>query len=102
MSGIRGYFVSNAEFDLNLIPTWRQGYRFQFEPAQNAFVILYPEGMIKLNDSAAAIGQHIDGQQNVAAIVALLKQQFGDIAEIEQDVVDYMRVAQQQYWIDLR
>jgi pyrroloquinoline quinone biosynthesis protein D len=94
--------VTNAEFDLNLIPTWRQGYRFQFEPAQNAFVILYPEGMIKLNDSAGAIGQHINGQQNVAAIVALLKQQFGDIAEIEQDVVDYMRVAQQQYWIDLR
>ncbi|ENU90824.1 coenzyme PQQ synthesis protein D [Acinetobacter vivianii] len=94
--------MSNAEFDLNLIPTWRQGYRFQFEPAQNAFVILYPEGMIKLNDSAGAIGQHIDGQQNVADIVALLKQQFGDIAEIEQDVVDYMRVAQQQYWIDLR
>ncbi|KYQ81348.1 coenzyme PQQ synthesis protein D [Acinetobacter sp. NRRL B-65365] len=94
--------MTNAEFDLNLIPTWRQGYRFQFEPAQNAFVILYPEGMIKLNDSAGAIGQHIDGQQNVATIVALLKQQFGDIAEIEQDVVDYMRVAQQQYWIDLR
>jgi len=94
--------VTNAEFDLNLIPTWRQGYRFQFEPAQNAFVILYPEGMIKLNDSAGAIGQHINGQQNVAAIVALLKQQFGNIAEIEQDVVDYMRVAQQQYWIDLR
>lgn len=94
--------MSNAEFDLNLIPTWRQGYRFQFEPAQNAFVILYPEGMIKLNDSAGAIGQHINGQQNVADIVALLKKQFGDIAEIEQDVVDYMRVAQQQYWIDLR
>lgn len=94
--------MTNAEFDLNLIPTWRQGYRFQFEPAQNAFVILYPEGMIKLNDSAGAIGQHINGQQNVAAIVALLKQQFGDIAEIEQDVIDYMRVAQQQYWIDLR
>ncbi|RPE28136.1 pyrroloquinoline quinone biosynthesis protein D [Acinetobacter sp. BIGb0102] len=94
--------MTNAEFDLNLIPAWRQGYRFQFEPAQNAFVILYPEGMIKLNDSAGAIGQHINGQQNVADIVALLKQQFGDIAEIEQDVVDYMRVAQQQYWIDLR
>ncbi|MDH0564773.1 pyrroloquinoline quinone biosynthesis peptide chaperone PqqD [Acinetobacter courvalinii] len=94
--------MSNTAFDLNLIPTWRQGYRFQFESAQNAFVILYPEGMIKLNDSAGAIGQHIDGQQSVAAIVGLLKQQFGDIAEIEQDVVDYMQVAQQQYWIDLR
>lgn len=94
--------MSNTAFDLNLVPIWRQGYRFQFEPAQNAFVILYPEGMIKLNDSAGAIGQHIDGQRTVAAIVALLKQQFGDIAEIEQDVVDYMRVAQQQFWIELQ
>lgn len=94
--------MSNAVFDLNLVPIWRQGYRFQFEPAQNAFVILYPEGMIKLNDSAGAIGQHIDGQRTVAAIVALLKQQFGDIAEIEQDVVDYMRIAQQQFWIELQ
>ena len=42
-------------FDLNLKPTWRQGYRFQFEPAQKSHVILYPEGMITLNESAAAI-----------------------------------------------
>ena len=28
---------------------------FSFEPAQNAYVLLYPEGMIKLNDSASII-----------------------------------------------
>ncbi|MBP8006237.1 pyrroloquinoline quinone biosynthesis peptide chaperone PqqD [Acinetobacter sp. NIPH 1852] len=94
--------MNKVALDLNLIPTWRQGYRFQFEPAQNGFVILYPEGMIKLNESAGAIGQYIDGQNNVSAIIAELKQQFGDVADIEQDVVDYMLVAQQQYWIDLR
>lgn len=94
--------MNKAAFDLKLIPTWRQGYRFQFEPAQNGFVILYPEGMIKLNESAGAIGQYIDGKNNVSAIIAELKQQFGDIADIEQDVVDYMLVAQQQHWIDLR
>jgi pyrroloquinoline quinone biosynthesis protein D len=27
-------------------------YRFQWEPAQNAFVLLYPEGMVKLGGSA--------------------------------------------------
>ncbi|HAV4572772.1 TPA: pyrroloquinoline quinone biosynthesis peptide chaperone PqqD, partial [Acinetobacter baumannii] len=80
---------------------WRQGYRFQFEPAQNGFVILYPEGMIKLNESAGAIGQYIDGTNNVSAIIAQLKQQFGDIPEIDNDVIDYMLVAQQQHWIDL-
>ena len=94
--------MNKAALDLNLIPTWRQGYRFQFEPAQNGFVILYPEGMIKLNESAGAIGQYIDGQNNVSAIIAELKQQFGDVADIEQDVVEYMLVAQQQHWIDLR
>ncbi|RZF53038.1 pyrroloquinoline quinone biosynthesis peptide chaperone PqqD [Acinetobacter halotolerans] len=94
--------MNKAALDLNLIPTWRQGYRFQFEPAQNGFVILYPEGMIKLNESAGAIGQYIDGQNNVSSIIAELKQQFGDVADIEQDVVDYMLVAQQQHWIDLR
>jgi pyrroloquinoline quinone biosynthesis protein D len=33
-------------------------------------VLLYPEGMIKLNDSAALIGGLIDGQRDVAAIIA--------------------------------
>ena len=93
--------MSAAQFDLNRIPTWRQGYRFQFEPAQNAFVILYPEGMIKLNETAGAIGQYIDGEKNVSSIIAEIKQQFGDIAEIDQDVVGYMLVAEQQHWIDL-
>lgn len=93
--------MNKEQFDLNLIPTWRQGYRFQFEPAQNSFVILYPEGMIKLNESAGAIGQYIDGQKSVFAIIGELKQQFGDIAEIDQDVIDYMLVAKQQHWIDL-
>lgn len=93
--------MNKEQFDVNLVPTWRHGYRFQFEPAQNGFVILYPEGMIKLNESAGAIGQYIDGKNNVSAIIAQLKQQFGDIAEIDNDVIDYMLVAQQQHWIDL-
>ena len=57
--------------------------------------------MIKLNESAGAIGQYIDGKNNVSAIIAQLKQQFGDVAEIDNDVIDYMLVAQQQHWIDL-
>ncbi len=56
--------------------------------------------MIKLNESAGAIGQYIDGKNNVSAIIAQIKQQFGDIAEIDNDVIDYMLVAQQQHWID--
>ncbi|MEN8369250.1 pyrroloquinoline quinone biosynthesis peptide chaperone PqqD [Acinetobacter bereziniae] len=94
--------MNNKVLDQNLIPIWRPGYRFQFEPAQNSFVILYPEGMIKLNESAGAIGQCIDGINSILDIITYLKQQFGDIAEIDNDVFDYMLVAQQQYWIDFK
>ncbi len=93
--------MSLPELDLSIIPTWRQGYRFQFEPAQDAYVLLYPEGMIKLNQSASAIGQHIDGKTSIAEIIQKVKALFGDIPEIEQDIIEYMLVAQREHWIDL-
>lgn len=93
--------MSLLELDLSIIPTWRQGYRFQFEPAQNAYVLLYPEGMIKLNQSASEIGQHIDGQTSIAEIIQKVTVKFGDIPEIKQDIIEYMLVAQREHWIDL-
>lgn len=90
-----------SDFNLAVVPKWRRGYRFQFEPLQKQHVLLYPEGMIKLNDSAAAISALINGTDSVDQIVAQLKQQFGDLDAIEHDVVDYMRVAEQQHWIEL-
>lgn len=37
------------------IVAFRRGYRLQWEAAQESHVILYPEGMAKLNETAAAI-----------------------------------------------
>ncbi|WP_367109195.1 pyrroloquinoline quinone biosynthesis peptide chaperone PqqD [uncultured Psychrobacter sp.] len=93
--------VSLPELDLFLVPTWRPGYRFQFEPAQDAYVLLYPEGMIKLNDSASIIGQHIDGQASIADIIKKVQALFGEVPEIKQDIIEYMLVAQREHWIDL-
>lgn len=93
--------MSLPELDLSIIPTWRQGYRFQFEPAQNTYVLLYPEGMIKLNESASEIGQYIDGQTTIADIIQKVTAKFGDIPEIKQDIIEYMLVAQREHWIDL-
>jgi pyrroloquinoline quinone biosynthesis protein D len=88
-------------FDRNRIPNWRRGYRYQFEPAQNGHVLLYPEGMIKLNESAAAIGGLIDGQRSVAAIIALLDEQFPGVPELGEDVEQFMEVARAEHWIEL-
>ena len=86
-------------FDQNRIPQWRPGYRFQFEPAQQGYVLLYPEGMIKLNDSAAEISQLIDGESNVANIIAQLSEKFPQAADIGDDIEHFMLVAHEQHWI---
>ena len=82
-------------------PTWRQGYRYQYEPAQKGHVLLYPEGMIKLNDSAALIGGLIDGERDVAAIIAELDKQFPGVPELSDDIEQFMEVARAEHWITL-
>ncbi|NMT62296.1 pyrroloquinoline quinone biosynthesis peptide chaperone PqqD [Marinobacter orientalis] len=84
---------------LEQIPRLRPGFRFQWEPAQNAHVLLYPEGMVRLNDSAGAVLKEVDGQRNVADIVATLEQQFPDAGSLEGDVSEFLKDAEQQHWI---
>jgi pyrroloquinoline quinone biosynthesis protein D len=61
-------------------PDWKPqiapGMRLQFEPAQDTWVLLYPEGMVKLNPSASAILQRCNGGRTVAEVVAELEAQF--------------------------
>ena len=37
------------------VPRVGAGFRLQWEPAQDCHVLLYPEGMVKLNGSAGEI-----------------------------------------------
>ncbi|WP_460133519.1 pyrroloquinoline quinone biosynthesis peptide chaperone PqqD [Pseudomonas sp. S1_E04] len=88
-------------FDRSRIPAWRQGYRYQYEPAQKGHVLLYPEGMIKLNYSAALIGGLIDGERDVAAIIAVLGEQFPAVPELVDHIEQFMEVARAEHWITL-
>lgn len=88
-------------FDRQQRPGWRTGYRFQYEPAQQGHVLLYPEGMIKLNESAAAISELIDGQRTVQNIIDHLNEQFPGVPELADDVEQFMLVAYDKHWITL-
>lgn len=81
------------------VPCLRPGYRFQWEPAQNAHVLLYPEGMVKLNGSAGAVLKEVDGHRDVAAIVSALEQQFPEAGSLESDVREFLNDAERQQWI---
>ncbi|MGM0772436.1 pyrroloquinoline quinone biosynthesis peptide chaperone PqqD [Marinobacter sp.] len=81
------------------VPKLRPGFRFQWEPAQSAHVLLYPEGMVRLNGSAGAVLKEVDGRRNVADIVAILEREFPDAGSLEGDVCEFLKDAEQQQWI---
>ena len=66
----------NAASTLPLHPKLARLFRLQFESAQNAWVLLYPEGMVQLNPSAAEILRRCDGQRDRDGIVSELEALF--------------------------
>ena len=85
-----------------LIPAFRRGYRLQWEAAQQSHVVLYPEGMAKLNETAAAILELVTGKQDVAAIVSTLDARFPEAGGVGDDVKDFLQSAVEQTWIQCR
>ena len=58
-------------------PALNRLFRLQWEPVQQCHVLLYPEGMVRLNGSAGAILTCCDGSASLGQIVATLEAQFG-------------------------
>nr|WP_261977805.1 pyrroloquinoline quinone biosynthesis peptide chaperone PqqD [Marinobacter sp. F3R11] len=80
---------------------FRRGFRFQWEPAQQCHVLLYPEGMVKLNDSAGAILSEVDGQRSVADLISALEQKFPEAGGLKDDVCEFLDHAFSQHWLEL-
>jgi pyrroloquinoline quinone biosynthesis protein D len=74
------------------------GFRLQWEPVQDCHVLLYPEGMVKLNGSAGAIMSRCDGARDVAAITADLELAF-NATNLQRDVLGFVELAGRQRWL---
>jgi pyrroloquinoline quinone biosynthesis protein D len=75
--------------------------RLQWEEAQQAHVLLYPEGMVKLNGSAGAILSRCDGVRTVADIVTDLERSYG-ASGLAGDVTAFVALALERRWLELR
>lgn len=75
-------------------------FRLQWEEAQNTWVLLYPEGMVKLNQSAGEITRRCDGERTVADIVADLETTFG-AQNLTADVVAFLDLASERGWLEI-
>ena len=83
------------------VPVVGRGFRLQWEAAQEAHVLLYPEGMVKLNNSAAAIMARCDGVRTVADIVADIERTY-DVTGLAGDVGAFVAMARDNGWLELR
>ena len=73
-------------------------FRLQWEPAQDAHVLLYPEGMVKLNQSAGEILKRLDGTRPLAEVTADCEAAFNARGLLD-DVLGFIGAALEQGWV---
>lgn len=80
-------------------PRLSRKFRLQFEPAQDRWVLLYPEGMVLLNPSAAEILKRCTGTASVDDIVDSLQSLF-NVQGIAPEVRNLLEEGQRRGWIE--
>lgn len=73
-------------------------HRLQWEEAQQKNVILYPEGMVELNQSSAEILQLCDGTRTFPQLVEELEAKF-ETSNLAGDIEGFLNVALENSWI---
>jgi len=79
-------------------PKLNKMFRLQWEEVQQGYVLLYPEGMVQLNASAAEIIRRCDGQTTVNALVADLESAFAQ-SNLRNQIVQLLAQAYVRRWL---
>lgn len=74
-------------------------HRFQWEEAQQSYVILFPEGMVKLHGGAGEVIKRVNGKATVGDVVTELKAAFPDAEGIEDDIIGMFEMAVGKAWL---
>ncbi len=84
----------NPELSISFSP----GHRLQWEEAQQKDVILYPEGMVELNQSSAEILKLCDGSRTLDQLVTDLEEKFST-SGLKSDISSFLEDALKNGWI---
>ncbi len=76
------------------------GHRIQYEPSQSRHVLLYPEGLVELGDTAEAILTRCRAETTMANIVSDLEEEFQGEG-LAQDVGEFLEEARARGWINV-
>ncbi|MFJ7212611.1 pyrroloquinoline quinone biosynthesis peptide chaperone PqqD [Amycolatopsis sp. NPDC098790] len=70
------------------VPQLRRGVRLSFDHVRETHVLLFPEGVLVPNTTAAAVLELCDGARTVTDIASVLGTRFTGVRE--QDVLDVL------------
>jgi len=73
-------------------------YFLRWEEAQQAHVLLYPEGIVKLNETAGAILSRCTGETSVRELIDGLKRQYTE-GNVEDGVRKFLEESHSKGWI---
>ena len=76
-------------------------FRLQWEEVPQKHVLLYPEGMVELSETAAEILIRCDGKRAVHDIIEDLQGDF-ESTEIAKDVTKFLEEAAGRGWITVQ
>ncbi len=73
-------------------------FQLQWEEKQDCFVLLYPEGMVQLSQSAGEILNLCNGVNNTVNIAALLEKKF-NTSGLLNDIIEFLEDAMSRKWV---
>jgi pyrroloquinoline quinone biosynthesis protein D len=89
-----------AVLDVQQRPEINPLFLFRWEDTQASYVLLYPEGVVKLNDIAGEILKRCDGSSTVGQLIEELRGFFsGPPDAVEQGVRKFLEVSYAKGWI---
>ncbi len=75
-------------------------YLFRWEEPQQAHILLYPEGVVKLNETGAAILKYCDGTRTANEIASELNEKYS--TDVSQSVYKFLEVSYAKGWIRIK
>ncbi len=82
----------------------RPPFMFRWEDSQQAHVLLYPEGIVKLNKTGGEILNACDGNTDVAGLIDKLGDcyELSDVNVIRNGVLRFLEVSRDKGWIRIK
>lgn len=92
--------TANPSFEPGDIPVINPLYLLRWEDTQNAYVLLYPEGVVKLNESAGEILKLCDGRKSIEELIGELRRLYSVPGQdIEGGIHRFLEASYAKGWI---